>query len=90
MDHGIEGELKIREGLCELAKRKGIGLVATNDVHYIDRSDAAAHDALLCIQTGKTLDDEKRMRLTAISSTSNPRGDERAFCRSPRSDFEYR
>ncbi|HQG13398.1 MAG TPA: DNA polymerase III subunit alpha [bacterium] len=63
MDHGIEGQLKIREGLCELAKRKGIGLVATNDVHYIDRSDAAAHDALLCIQTGKTLDDEKRMRL---------------------------
>ncbi len=47
--------------LAELAKEMGVGLVATNDVHYTNREDAEYHDILLCIQTGKTLEDENRM-----------------------------
>lgn len=62
-DHGIEGQERVRKGLIELGGELGIGLVATNDVHYIKREDAEAHDALLCVQTAKNISDEKRMRL---------------------------
>jgi DNA polymerase-3 subunit alpha len=62
-NHGIEDEDRARAGLVELAKELGLPLVATGDVHYIRREDAPAHDALLCIQTGKNLSDERRMRL---------------------------
>jgi DNA polymerase-3 subunit alpha len=48
--------------LLRLARELGIPLVATNDCHYLDRSDAKAHEVLLCIQTGKTLGDQKRWR----------------------------
>jgi DNA polymerase-3 subunit alpha len=62
-DHGIEGQARVKEGLVDIGKELGLGLVATNDVHYINRADSGAHDALLCIQTGKVLEDQKRMRL---------------------------
>lgn len=62
-DQQLSGQAKIREGLIWLGQEAGLGLVATNDVHYIRREDAAAQDALMCIQTGKMLSDEKRLRL---------------------------
>ncbi|MDP0995231.1 hypothetical protein, partial [Klebsiella pneumoniae] len=46
----------------QFAEDYGLMLVATNDCHYIDQSDAEAHEALLCVQTGTTLEDEKRFR----------------------------
>lgn len=61
-DHGIPEQRDANPKLVELARKLGIGLVATNDIHYIDRSDADAHDVLLCIQTGKCVEDVGRMR----------------------------
>jgi DNA polymerase III subunit alpha len=52
----------VNEGLIKISKELNIGLVATNDVHYLSRDKAASHEALLCIQTQTTLDDPKRMR----------------------------
>jgi DNA polymerase-3 subunit alpha len=62
-NHGIEIEDKIRERVLALARRTGIPRVATNDCHYLRHEDADAHDVLLCIQTGKTVDDTKRMQM---------------------------
>ncbi|MFZ5802737.1 MAG: DNA polymerase III subunit alpha [Candidatus Omnitrophota bacterium] len=62
MDHGLEPEKKIIEMLTPLADRYGVKLVATNDCHYIDRDDAPAHDALLCIGTGSMVQDQNRLR----------------------------
>jgi len=61
-DHRINVEDRVRPSMIALARKLGIGLVATNDCHYMLRSHAPAHDALLCIQTGKTLTDSDRMR----------------------------
>ncbi len=61
-DQGLEEELKILPYIKRLHSETGIPLVATNDVHYIRREDAKAHDVLLCIQTGKLVEDEDRMR----------------------------
>ena len=61
-DHGIPDQKTVNQGLLRLHQETGIELVATNDVHYIYDSDAEAHDILLCIQTGKKLSDENRMR----------------------------
>ncbi|MDP2808044.1 MAG: PHP domain-containing protein, partial [bacterium] len=63
-DHGMEEEKVINPGLLELSKELEIGLVATNDVHYLEAKDAKVHDVLLCIQTGATLDDEKRLKFS--------------------------
>jgi len=63
MDHGMEEQRQVNRYLIDAASRLGIPLVATNDVHYLDHSDAYAQDILLCIQTGRTLRDEKRMRM---------------------------
>ncbi|KEI09733.1 DNA polymerase III subunit alpha [Clostridium sp. K25] len=60
--HGIDKQLRVNEMLVELARELDIPLVATNDVHYIKKEDAKSHEVLLCIQTGKTLDDEDRMK----------------------------
>lgn len=54
-------EEKVRKGLIELARKKGIGLVATNDVHFLKEEDYEAHNCLCCISTGKTTDDPTRM-----------------------------
>ncbi len=61
-DHSIPDQLRVNSALISLSKKTGIPLVATNDVHYLTRDDAKSHDALLCIQTGKTLADEDRMK----------------------------
>ncbi len=62
MDHGMPEEREVNPVLINLAKRHGVGLVATNDSHYLDRSDAGAHEALLCIQTNSLLDDDKHFK----------------------------
>jgi len=59
--HGIEIEAKVNEGLLHLHKKIGVPLVATNDFHFLSSDDHAAHDALICIQTGKDISDENRM-----------------------------
>lgn len=61
-DHGIEEQKKLNPLLIKLAKETDTPIVATNDVHYINPEDAKYQDVLLCIQTGKTLDEENRMR----------------------------
>lgn len=61
-DHGIPEEKKANRGLVQLAQKYDLGLVATNDLHYITQSDSEFHDVLLCIQTGKTVDEENRMK----------------------------
>ena len=63
-DHGIPDELLANRRLLDLARELDLPLVATNDCHYLRREHAAAHDALLCIQTGKNRDDQDRMRYT--------------------------
>ncbi len=57
-----QNELKGEEGLIKLSRELGIPLIATNDSHYINQEDAAAQDALVCVQTGKMLEDTNRMR----------------------------
>lgn len=61
-DHGIREQKLINQQLLRLSREENIPLVATNDVHYINKEDSKFHDVLLCIQTGKTLDDEDRMK----------------------------
>ena len=61
-DHGIPEQRQILPDLYRLSEETGIPLVATNDAHYIRREDAVAQDVLMCIQTGKTLDDPRRMK----------------------------
>ncbi len=61
-DHGIPAQNTVNQGLLRLGRELSIDLVATNDIHYIYAEDANAHDILLCIQTGKKVTDENRMR----------------------------
>lgn len=61
-DQGLEEEARIYPDMLKLSSETGIPLVATNDVHYIRRDDAKAHDVLLCIQTATSISDENRMR----------------------------
>lgn len=61
-DHGIPEQGMVNQQLLRLSQETGIALVATNDVHYTFAEDEKPHDILLCIQTGKKLDDENRMR----------------------------
>ncbi len=61
-DHGIPEQKTVNQGLLRLSQETGIALVATNDCHYTLESDADAHDILLCIQTGKKVGDQDRMR----------------------------
>lgn len=60
--HGIEAEDRVRDRIARLAKESGLGLVATNDCHYLQQEHAEAHDALLCIQTGRLMTDSDRMK----------------------------
>ncbi|MDH6193838.1 DNA polymerase-3 subunit alpha [Mycobacterium frederiksbergense] len=62
MDHGIEIERRVREGLLDIGKKLGIPPLATNDCHYVTREASQNHEALLCIQTGKTLSDPTRFK----------------------------
>jgi DNA polymerase-3 subunit alpha len=61
-DHGLPDQGKANPMLTDLARELSASLVATNDVHYLRREDADMHDVLLCVQTGATIDQEKRLR----------------------------
>lgn len=61
-DHGIPEQKTVNQALMRMSRELNIPLVATNDIHYTKAEDAEAHDLLLCIQTGKKVDDEDRMR----------------------------
>jgi len=60
--HGLKEQLEINDKLREFSKELNVPLVATNDVHYLEKKDARVHDILLCIQTGKTISDVDRMK----------------------------
>lgn len=62
MDHGLDIERRVREGLLEVGQKLGIPPLATNDCHYVTREASQNHEALLCIQTGKTLSDPNRFK----------------------------
>ena len=62
MDHGLSIERRVREGLLEVGRTLGIPPLATNDCHYVTRDAAHNHEALLCVQTGKTLSDPTRFK----------------------------
>ncbi|HKY43728.1 MAG TPA: DNA polymerase III subunit alpha [Pyrinomonadaceae bacterium] len=64
-EHGLEPQKRIRKSLVELSKRTGVPLVATNDAHYLMPDDARAHDVLLCIGSGKTVNDNNRLRYSS-------------------------
>lgn len=61
-NHGMEEQRKVNELNIRLSRETGIPLVATNDVHYIEQKDSKSHDILMCIQTGKTVEDQDRRR----------------------------
>src|ERR1700730_6198048 len=61
-DHGIEAQNKCNQMLPNLAREFGLGLVAANDVHFLERSHHETHDVMVCIGTGKMVQDERRMR----------------------------
>ena len=61
-DHGIRDQAVVNRGILRIHEETGLPMVCTNDAHYLRKEDAEAHDVLLCIQTGKVLDDENRMR----------------------------
>ena len=63
-DHGIPEQKKIIPGLLKLAEEFNLKVIATNDVHYVRHTDAGPHDAMLCIQTGAKIEEEKRMRFS--------------------------
>lgn len=60
-DHGLEEQRRVNAGLLKIARETGLPLVATNDLHYLQKKDAYVQDVLLCIQTAKTLQDTERM-----------------------------
>jgi DNA polymerase-3 subunit alpha len=62
--HGIPEQKTVNEGVIRIARSLGLPLVATNDVHYLNQTDFRAHEILLCIQTGKTVNDKDRMRFS--------------------------
>ena len=61
-DHGIEAQKSVNDGILSLARELDLPLVATNDCHYLSQEDSFPHDVLLCIQTGKTVEDTNRLR----------------------------
>jgi hypothetical protein len=62
MDHGLDIERRVRDGLLDIGQKLGIPPLATNDCHYVTRDHAHNHEALLCVQTGKTLSDPNRFK----------------------------
>ena len=65
MDHGLGIETRVRDGLLRLGKDLGLPMVATNDLHYTRAEDADAHEVLLCVQSGKTMQDQNRFKFDA-------------------------
>ncbi|HET9065127.1 MAG TPA: DNA polymerase III subunit alpha [Gemmatimonadales bacterium] len=78
-DHGIPDELLVKDGMLRLGQELGLGVVATNDAHYLKRDDAEAHDVLLAIGTGTDLDDPKRFRFTGTESYVKSEAEMRAL-----------
>ncbi len=64
-NNGVENQLELNQRLLELAHQRSLRVVATNDCHYLRREDSKAHEALLCIQTGKTLQETDRMKFSS-------------------------
>ncbi len=64
-DHGFQEQTTVNRELIDISKKTGIPMVVTNDVHYVDRNHYEMQDILLCIQTGKTVDDPNRMKFTS-------------------------
>jgi len=77
--HGIAEENIVTEGMLRLSQDLGLGVVATNDAHYLRREDAEAHDVLLAIGTGADLDDPKRFRFTGQESYVKSEAEMRAL-----------
>src|SRR3954454_15536460 len=77
--HGIAEERQVTEGMLRLGQELGIGVVATNDAHYLKREDAEAHDVLLAIGTGSDLDDPKRFRFLGQESYVKSEAEMRAL-----------
>lgn len=67
-----QAQVKVNEQILKLAEKHGVKYVATNDVHYVDADDAAAHDRLICLSTGRDLDDPQRMRYTTQEYLKSP------------------
>ncbi|HEX9165692.1 MAG TPA: DNA polymerase III subunit alpha [Gemmatimonadales bacterium] len=78
-EHGIPEEALVAKGMLELGRELGLGVVATNDAHYLRREDAEAHDVLLAIGTGADLDDPKRFRFTGAESYVKSEAEMRAL-----------
>jgi DNA polymerase-3 subunit alpha len=81
----IEGQLEINGRLAELARAIGAPLVCTNDSHYVEKDDAQAHDILLCVQTGRQLEDPNRLRYPDDFSLKSPEQMAREFAEYPES-----
>jgi len=85
-DHGIAEQHKVIPGLLRLAREFGLKVICTNDVHYVNASDAGSNDAMLCIQTGSKIADEKRMRFEGQQFYLKSRAEmERLFAEVPES-----
>jgi DNA polymerase-3 subunit alpha len=63
MQHGVSEQQAVLEGVREVARRTGIPLVATNDIHYVHAEDAEAQDVMVCIQSGKTIETQDRLKM---------------------------
>ncbi len=61
-DHGLQEQIAVNQGIMRLSRETGLPLIVSNDAHYLRREDAKMQDVLLCVQTGKTVDDPNRMR----------------------------
>ena len=71
-DHGIRDQAIVNQGILRIHRETGLPMVCTNDAHYLRKEDAEAHDVLLCIQTGKTIDDENRCAMPATAICTGP------------------
>ena len=84
-ENGIDEQKVVNQGLMQLSKEFGVKLVATNDCHYLNKEEAHAHEVLLCIQTGKTVNDPKHFSLATdyyYSGSSRAPGRLGCICRS--------
>src|SRR4029079_19769326 len=79
MEHGIEIEKRVRTGLLEIARKLNMPLLASNDSHYVTQDQAPTHEALLCVGSGRTLDDPKRFRLEGDGYYLRTAGEKRAL-----------
>ena len=85
MEHGIEEQRRVNQGLLRLRQKTGLPLVATNDAHYLHQDDHQAHDVLLCIGSGKKVGDAERLRFdTNEFYLKSRRGDGRRSSRTTR------